>query len=177
MPIFFDIKPIVPVGAYINLKAGKERYALAAEATIRNAMNSCLVSTAKDRSTLFRLISDARLGARFTVNKLSHRIRNGDRRHLSGNERVPSNFTSVYDVLEFPNTFEGNWVHNFIVFNSKVNGKIILTQDDMRKFMGNPQEMSMRLFLSTQKMGQELLEDKAICRHGRYETLSRASFY
>ena len=101
-------------------------------------MNSCLVSTAKDRSTLFRLISDARLGARFTVNKLSHRIRDGHRRHLSGNERVPSNFTSVYDVLEFPNTFEGNWVHNFIVFNSKVNGKIILTQDDMRKFMGNP---------------------------------------
>ena len=52
-----------------TLTGGERTLCIAAEATIRNAMNSCLVSTAKDRSTLFRLISDARLGARFTVNK------------------------------------------------------------------------------------------------------------
>ena len=134
----FDVKPIVPVGEFVNLKAGQENLALAAEAMIGQAMASALVSTARDRKTLFRMIQQNNIRS-VTVNKLTHRCNNGNRKHLSQSERAPNNLTTIYDVLEFPNSMQGNWVHNFILFNTQVEKKVICnSRGEMDTIMGNP---------------------------------------
>ncbi|EDO15591.1 hypothetical protein Kpol_483p10 [Vanderwaltozyma polyspora DSM 70294] len=149
----FKVEPIGPIGSYISVKHGYEKWARPIQKFLGQILNSFIVSDFEDLALLKRLIAEREKSKNALLKRLSFINYSYDSFNYD-QSTAKTKYPTIVDALEFKSPV----VENFIVDNHKIENILLIENtEEARNFLkSRPKNVIMALTCRTESAGCQI---------------------